>query len=705
MVVLAAAFVAAAGCSKDDADNGDDRDSATAQDSPSGSGDQGDSEEVGGPGSGSTVPYPGPTERQPFVPEVDADFDGVQNASDNCQYTYNPAQGDDCLALPEVEPNDYLEEAHTVVLPAAIVGVVAAPVDIEDPDFGFIESADLDTFMFSGRAGSLYQVIVVADPGSELIPVVTVYRDEGLLHRTVAGSFSEHVLVEFFAPLTGNYNVLVTDARNISDPSLPTGGESGFGYNLYIAEKPVIPILATVGDRVSRTLEFPGALEIFEIEVPASRLFTARTWSGTLAPRADLDTLPRIWSVTEGRELRYAASMVGADRSEARAWVNTQAGGRLWVVADYRMAFADNDLRYDLAISLSDPDREQENNHGYQEAFPLVIPQTMQGTIGAPFYEEIMGAKMLVEDMDYFFFEADAGSLLRFEFDNSSSTALLDPYLLMPITYRNRAGNRLSTWYEGFDSSGQDAAVEMLVPSSGYHYAILRETHNIDADEKSGSAAHTYTLATKAQVISATPIAALPYTATRGLAGGGRYDFFSLSANPGELLTVRVTPTSSNEFTPEIILYGDKGAYVFQNAAGDIETPGADNSEIVLRQFFAESHSDLLLAVREMRGGGAPGFYYDLSVDSAPVGYLSETEENGEIATANAWSNTSQPILGHLDLLGGDTEDYFGFSVQAGDVLAITAGPGVAPHVYRPRIKLLDATGARVASAAAGVGL
>lgn len=627
-----------------------------------------------------------------FGPDSDPDQDGLLGDEDNCPFVHDPTDTQVCDLGEETEPNEYPEEATILDLPFAMRGKIGSPIEVEDPDWGeYALTADLDIFTFYAEAGKMYRFFVITDSDTDLIPVATVFMEDHFFQRTIGGDEDNHVIIDVFAPYDGEYYLAVTDVRNILDPPENVGGATGYGYSLFGSEIPLATLpLQVDGVRHQRSLAYLGQIEVFEVQLPADVLFTARTFGSALPNESSLATMPRLWGVNEDREVRYGMQMLGPDKSDARVWYKTPQAGNYLVVMDYRMAFIGGENHYELSLTLDDPELEQEENHGYGEAFPFSSPGRVAGDISEPKLAALFEETSLVQDMDYYYFWATAGSLHRLEFQADEGAAL-DPYLILSTSIVNEAGFHFGAWLENWDSNGSlNASCDILVPYTGYYYAILRETMNVDKqDNYLGGEGYGYELLASPLDFSATPITELPHQSAESIELAGSYDFFTLNASKGERLIIEVNAQDQSVFNPWLVLYADdRHTTLAMNY--DIDEQNLDSR---INHVFTEDLADVVLAVRDELGLKTDNAGYQLSIEQSQVVFLDETEPNDDQTSATHISDTSTIALGSLNSDSGDLQDYFTFDGLADQVVSIVLRGGEGLDILNPKIKLFKPDG------------
>lgn len=597
----------------------------------------------------------------------DRDRDGMGDACDPCPAT--PSQGSSCSPMSETEPNDAPGQGEMLAVPAS-GEILAVDGRIEAPSGG----QAFDRFQIMVGAQSMVRIRVArASAESRLEPAIIVSGGGYTTSRSTHGRFVAERA--FYFAEAGVYEVAVADRRGAfgEDPR----GSSDYDYQLaFEAVEPELTELVPPFRNQKKDLGTNAAPLVYTAElVPfATTVIATQT---DLGLGASLEGVDPILVLELGDGTVIENDNLADDIADARIVLeNLTSAASARVVLDVKEVVGSPEaLSARLSIQQYNVIQELEPNDEPALASGMEVP----GQTGGLLEQKAAGA---LPDIDWFAFDADAGTFLRF-IGLVPGDSAADPYM---IVGRIDEAGELETLYLNSDDTGAGTRLEVMVPETGTYHVGVIDQRNVGAEPPfDGSDAHSYRIfAEEAVLRPREPTIRGATTVQDELSPGGSLLFYPIETSGPTLVDARTVLASVDEVVPFYRFFGEGGVGLYGSGAPAFALlPEAGN---------------YLLSVQNANNGlGRSGWSFRAAVRTSSVSVLAETEPNDTPADAHLLAATPGAATGAIDPLGD--EDRYAVDLLGGQVVDVLLSQGGAGRT----LNISDAGGTGLATGAGGV--
>jgi len=672
----------------------------------------GGSEEGGAKDAGPETDTGGPVEDAGEKPDTGGtpDTGGQDAGADTGPADTGPADTGPADAGPtetaEQEPNGFDPAAfewvyQDITPPVVIDGNIDAPTDTTDPNTGDpLTIPDYDGFQFAAKAGEYVRVELVAK--DQLDPVVMVVDPEtrgSIFFRGAYLTAEKTSAMSVFIPADGPYVIIVSDYNNLGDYPLNVGG-AGYEYTLTVTYAGFTP--TALGplphhDAHQMKVDEPD----FFAHTPAGKeLLQIETFAGRLPTPSPLDTVVTLFDA--------AGKAVLATHDNIDAYVDppildsflrayTAGAGEHLIIVEAAL-YTQQATDYELDVSGLPPDKEAEPNDGFDTAFPFPFPGTIDGFIDvARDGVDEYGDPIKIPDIDLYWFDGKAGDFVTFRIEAEGKTPAspLDSFVGIYQVVDTILGPYPVIIGLNNNSDGLDSRADALLPEDGKYYVLVADSRNTqDNPDPVGGTEYVYTLKGEKGTLVAQTASSLPFVKTEAVDPGGTYKFYKFPVKKGQRVTLSVaTAAGANAaFFPYFTLYAPDFHTPIDATGDGVETA------IVLERVFVED-ATYMIGISDYAGEGGPDYKFDLSITAVDIPSIEETEPNDDIAHAMLLDKNPELAFGTLD---GDAQtdmaDVYKFTAVVGQMLTARLSGGAAPDVSDTILRILDDTGAELAS-------
>lgn len=610
----------------------------------------------------------------------DMDGDDWLDDEDNCPAVANPEQrdrdqdgiGDECDTCPAT-PNDgtagrAAQDQCTFVSENEAAGT---PLSLEPTSHvrevrGVVEESlpeqKVDRFQLMVPARTLLELRVARTSAESLLePYVEISGGAFDQPRRADGLFVAQR--EVYVAEAGTYEIAVADRRGMLDGD-PRGSDV-YGYALAIRALPIeAPMLTLPVERQVYAID--GNVEIFTAALmPAFTRFSTQTDLGRGLSQEGVDTV--LYVELDDGETIYVNDDLAEDYLDSRITLDLTEAKTVRIVLDHIAVYgADNEVR--LTVDQPDLNGDLEPNDRIDLASRMTFPGRTDGVIDPPLAPG-------VPDVDWYFFQAQAGQTIAFD-GIILASASTDPAITLA---RLRADDEIEVLYRSLDSSGIAPKIEAVFPETDTYYMRVDHQPNLD-DANEGGPLFGY-------AVLATTIFRLPvggtFTSTGTLSGelnpGGTIRRHVVQTDASAVVDLVATPDLP-ELEPFIRVYGPNNVGQFGQ--------GAERALV-----FLPSAERYVASVHNANDGlGGAGFRYDLDAEITRVTGVDEVEPNDSAGqeTPLAW-----PIDAAEGALASAADvDRFTYTATGAVTLDVALGVGA----YGRQIQIRDPDGAALAT-------
>jgi hypothetical protein len=627
------------------------------------------------------------------VDDTGGDDTGIDIAPDALDFVPN-----------EIEPNDLVEEATSITLPATIRGVMGEPQLDSD---GYL-IPDVDFFSFTATAGTVVRVEVTA---SELSNYVNLFNDTDDDAEQIVRLLDDNtpgLTRQMYLPVDGTYLLAVEDLINVlymnGQDVEPVGGDT-YTYEISVTEESVA---VTSSSGLPLTVE-DGSLNptndviIYALSPTEAGLFIADVdaveLESGLDPALVLMNGDQTVMLAQNDDQNFSTGLY-----DSYLVANVAAGDDLNLVLDFYSAGPDS--FFDLTAEVADPGIEREPNDDSSTAWPLTIVESggtaapVAGTVGEPGAGPIYcfsddecpddatclddgtcdGVTEDIPDLDFyalgFLAEGDAVEVTVTP-EGGSDT---EPFVAVGFISAGIFGPQfVSVFFSQADATGA-ARIEATAVLDSEYFAVVGDVANLapeDAGEDFvldavGGADYGYSVTAFEWDRTVNDISAVPASATYDLSQGGEVDWhsFELGSEQSGVLLITV---EAADFVPQLYLFDPTPPESEPLVVGEL----IDTSRARFIR-SAEGGDDFVMAVFNNgewpEVAGAVSYDMDLALET-PTEVLESDQTDDDFpddeGTAYEVTETLTELLAEIDGTDGDNHDsdVFKFELAAGTVL------------------------------------
>lgn len=538
----------------------------------------------------------------------------------------------------EIEPNNVVQFADEDEMIPLVDE--ATPFEIGKSIGGFIdrsngEDVDLDFYKTTLNAGDVLEIEIAATGAgiAEGGLILNIFDGEGIIDRFLVGTKGSKRQV--FAPVTGDYYILVYDERASQDPAPTHGGATA----TYIINTKKVALTTT-------DVNFPGQtsgdindqlVDAYKFTLTETTALQADILAGRAPIESNLDPVILVWDATKKELVDFNDD---TDTSTDSSLDVALPPGDYIAIID----FYDNvdSAAYKLGLVKGDD--------GYDLPGILTIGEKATGQIDA--------ANTEIErfDSDFFKLTLMPGQIVRLQ---ATATGAMAPVLVVGRQDEDDALAALSV--------ENSSAMTINLPSSAAGPAdfivIVNDENNVTGDAPSYVGGGTYGYELTAELTTWTPVAAnLPLDQVAPL-GMGDYIWYSLPLTAGQLVTLGAS-TSAVGISPITALLNSNGELAFGSESGS---------------YLAKTDETIVLGLRDEFFRGTYGqTVVNLDVklnttDLTNVTYTTVAEEANNTTAATAQVLTMPALVKGVtqaDSANGPY-DYYKVTLGAGESIAI----------------------------------
>lgn len=588
----------------------------------------------------------------------DDNNDTKNNATNNKQNNktdMSPDMTEPDMAQPDMTEPDMTEGPTPDVAEIEPNNVVELPDDDEATSFeigksigGFIDRSngddvDLDFYKTKLDAGDVLEIEIAATGAgiAEGGLIVNIFDGEDNIDRFLVGPKGSKRQV--FAPVTGDYYIMVYDERAGQEP-VPTHGGATATYVINTKRVELTPSDINVPSQTSGDFS-DHAIDSYKLTLAEQTVLQADLIAGRDPIGSDLDPVLILWDVTKKEVVAYNDDIDAETGNYDSAIDAALESGEYIAIID----FYDNveNSSYNLGLTKGDDT--------YDLPGMLTIGEMATGQIDAA------NADTQRFDSDYFKLTLMPGQIVRIQ---ATATGAMAPVLV--VERQDEDGEtRVAASLSVEDAS----AVTINVPSSATgptdFIVIVNDENNVTGDAPSYVGGSTYGYELTAEMATWTPVAAnLPLDQVAPL-GMGDYIWYSLPLTAGQLVSLSASTNAVGISTITAIINGE----------GEISFGGNSGS------YLAKADETIVLGLRDEFYRGTYGqTMVDLDVQINTDNLTNATYTTVAEEATNTTAATAQ-VLTLPALVKGVTQaddmedpikyDYYKVTLGAGESISI----------------------------------